>query len=246
MKTIGFIALGILLASGAVHGGVIYNAGLGTLPQAQGWIYSGDFGNPSPFVSAGALHEVKNVPGTAQYWTAADTLDITRHVYIQGVLEVNSSNEVPNVGTGTREGYYFFFTDANGFGYSVGLADAGFNINTVEVPNHPLTPFRANDGFFHTYTLDVNNSLASFSVDGVLKASGITPYFIGSQDGVNNVKFGAAAGASISDTNLRSVCETTVGSCSVASAAPEPSTVALCSAFLLPLAALARRRVRAS
>ena len=213
--------------SGTMYGNVIYNAALGTLPQDQGWTYQGNQGNPSPSVSGGALHQIKNVLNTAVYWSFSDNLDIAGHIYLQASLQVNSSNEVPNVGTGTREGYYFVVLDANGTGYTIGLADNGFNINTVEVPNHPLTPYPVAGPAFHTYAIDINNGLGNFFIDGVLKAGSITPYIPLNVGLRNTVFFGASAGASISITNLANFCETTVGSCSAASTTPEPSTTIL-------------------
>lgn len=183
--------LTVVGSAGFASADALYNAGLGALPQSQGWAYSGDFGNPSPFVASGLLHEVKNLPDTAQYWKITDHMDIAQHVFLQGDIRIDSSNYVPNVGTGTREGYYFSLSDRNSLGYDIGLSDAGFSINTGQVPNAPLIPYPV-AGAFHTYSIDVNHSLANFYIDGVLEQRNIAPYFAGSGINVNEVLFGAA------------------------------------------------------
>ncbi len=49
MKTYHLLP-GLILLAGVATATTIYNAGLGSLPQSQGFTYSGDNGNPSPFV----------------------------------------------------------------------------------------------------------------------------------------------------------------------------------------------------
>ncbi len=199
------LLVGFPLTGFAQHAGVCYDASLGTLPEAQGWTsFSAYPGNPSPFVSGGLLHESTTVGG--QGWQRRDiTVDFSQHVTLEANLRVNSSNYVSNVGTGTREGYYLFLNDTNGAPtYSIGLADGGFNIDSINVPNQPLTPFLIADGSFHTYRFDVLNNQASFSIDGVLQGSGFAPFFQGSD--VVNVEFGGLAGASVSDTDLSYLC----------------------------------------
>jgi hypothetical protein len=220
------------IAARAAFAGTIYDAGSGTLPQAQGWVYSGDAGNPAPFVSGGALHEVKNVVNTAQFWSTTDNLDVTQHIFLQADLRINSSNNVPDIGTGTRQGYYLRVSDANSLGYYIGISDAGFSINTIGLPNAPLQPYPI-AGAFHSFMLRVDGGLADFSIDGVIRASGISPYFSGKDIAVNDVTFGALAGVSVSDSDLRFVCTTTSGTCGTATAIPEPSMGVLAGASIL-------------
>lgn len=231
MKKLGHLILFSGLAAQTALAGIIYDASLGTLPELQGWVYSGDSGNPSPFVTGGALHEVKNVPNTSQGWTHTGNFDVTQHIFLEACLRINSSNNIENVGTGTRQGYYLLVSDANSLGFDIGLADAGFSINTIIIPNAPLTPYPI-AGAFHTYALAVDNGLGSFFIDGVLEASGIAPYYAGPNTSVNVTSFGGLAGLSISDSDLRSVCVTTSGTCGT----PEPSTVVLAGASILFLA----------
>src|SRR5206468_1499950 len=124
----------------------------------QGWEFSGDGSNPPAVMSGGSLHETTTAGG--RYWFKLDSsVDFSRPFTLEARLRVNSSSEIPNVGTGTREGYYFtiFNGDNVGSAYSIGLADAGFNVNTIKIPNHPLTPFPI-AGAFHTYRFEIVNS----------------------------------------------------------------------------------------
>lgn len=209
-----FVAVLLILAGSVVSAATRYDASLGTLPQAQGWSYSGDTGsggtNASPVVSSGALNEITTFG--AQYWFVSDqSLDFSKHVELEARLYIISSNEVPDVGTGTREGYYFDLNDSiNGMDYSIGLASTGFNINTITIPNNPLTnyPFTVTDTF-HTYRFVVDNFIGSFYIDGQVVASNIAPV---SSTPVGRVLFGAEAGASMSTTELQSFCYSTTSS----------------------------------
>jgi hypothetical protein len=180
-------------------GAQTFNAALGTLPQEQGFPYSGDGANPTPYILNGALEE--NTTAGGQSWSIAP-VDFSQHSVLQANLHIISSNYVPNVGTGTREGYYLILEDISGTSFAIGLASAGFNINTITVPNHPLTPYPApvTDGF-HLFRLDVSKSVGTFSIDGAVVASNIPAGPFEQASG----GFGGAAGASVSDTELRSL-----------------------------------------
>ena len=152
-----------------------YDASLGTLPEAQGWPYTSVLPNPPPFVQNGALRAVDS--GGGQYWLHADqSINFSNGFVLEADLLVNSSNYIPTVGTGTREGYYLAVTAPNGDDYEIGLASAGFNINTIQVPNNPLTPFAIADGNFHKYRLSVQGRVATFFIDGVSVANNIDPH----------------------------------------------------------------------
>ena len=117
----------------AQHAGVCYDASLGTLPDAQGWTYDGVPASPQNlFVSGGLLHE-NITSGNGQEWNIVgdNSVDFSRHVTFEANLRVYSSTYIPNVGTGTREGYYVPTAhDAHGNIYSLGLASQGFNVNS--------------------------------------------------------------------------------------------------------------------
>jgi hypothetical protein len=190
----------LLLLPAAAGIAQTYDAGLGTLPDAQGFTYSGDGANPSPFVANGALQE--NATAGGQYWSRQDSsVDLSKRFVLEATLHIISSNYVPNVGTGTREGYYLHVYDASLGSFSLGLAESGFNVNTIGSPNHPLTPYPipVTDGF-HIFRIEVTNSVASILIDGIEIASGIPADPLTFE---NNIAFGASAGASRSVTELK-------------------------------------------
>ena len=226
------------LAGTNVYGGTIYNAALGSLPQAQGFIYSGDQGNPPPHVSGGILFSNKTVTATSESWSEADsTINFANSFVIEGDILINSSNFVPNGGDGSsREGYYLFASDTTGAAYSVGLTSTGFVIN--DYPSGTLVPYPTTSGF-HLYDLAVLHGLATFSVDGTVLATGIAPEPYGQAFG--SVIFGASSGLSLSNTETSFVCTGSGSACSAA--APEPASWTLALGFVVALA-ISRVRTR--
>lgn len=103
---------------------------------------------------------------------------------------------------GTREGYYIAIGDSAS-GYTVGIADAGININSIGVSDQPLTPFSV-AGAFHVFRLTIHDRLADFSIDGVDLASNVQPTTIDAGAGV--VLFGGSAGRSLSVSELSLLC----------------------------------------
>jgi hypothetical protein len=198
-----------------------YDASLGTLPQAQGWSYSGDNGNPSPVVSEGLLDE--NTTAGGQYWSTTDSsIDLSQDAVLVAVLKIDSSNYIPDIGTGTREGYYLSIADSTS-SYSIGLADAGFSINTQSISGAPLIPYSI-AGAFHVFRLQVHNGLAVFSIDGIVVANNIPSWNISSSSGV---VFGGGAGLSRSVSELSLFCYG--NSATACSQTSLPSTPALLS-----------------
>jgi hypothetical protein len=216
LASLGFCC-GLILSAGAAHGDTLYDASLGTLPQSQQFTYSGDQGNDPPMVAGGLLLENKTQPNTAQYWSAADTsIDFSSAFGIEASLLVNSSNFVQNGGDGSsREGYYLFAADITGRAYTVGITSSGVVLN--DYPSGHVIPYTLSNGF-HTYDLLVSNSLASLSIDGVVVASDVAPESAGIQGVTGLTSFGAAAGASVSNTELSFFCSSDSGS----SCAPTP------------------------
>ena len=189
-----------------------YSASAGLRPEAQGFSYSGDNANAAPSVAGGTL-QVTTTAGE-QYWSATDSsIDFSQHVVLDAELHIRSSNYVPNIGTGTREGYYLWVDDIHGNSYTIGLAGAGFNINSISVPNQPLTPYPYPvTDTFHRYRLVIDGFRGSFFIDGRLVRSDIAPAAHGTQP---RVVFGAVDAASRSDTSLNYLCfGTTVSTCS--------------------------------
>lgn len=184
-----------------------FKANRGTLPEAQGWIYSGDNGNPSPTITGGALFQ--NSTAGVQYWeTFQPVISFTSGYAFEARLKVISSNYNPGSGpsdTGTREGYYFTVTDSTS-SYTIGIADGGVNINSICTPNQPLTPYSLADGAFHELRFRVVGRLATLSIDGVVLASNVPPDPFSRCFALPGViRFGALAGISRSVTELKDV-----------------------------------------
>ncbi len=178
------------------------------------------------------LHENTTVGN--QSWSTQDpTIDFSKTATLEGTLLVNSSNYVPNVGDGSgREGYYLFITDINSWVFDIGLASNGFLINNYPA-GRPFMPYSIAGGF-HTYMLTINDYTATFSVDGKVVQSGIAaqdPSFIGPF--ASRFLFGGAAGASVSNTELREACVTDSATPCLATTTPEPKSL-----FLLLAAAI--------
>src|SRR5439155_6941614 len=111
------LAFLVLTSNQPAYAQSFYDAGLGTLPEAQGWTFISVFPNPAPVVSGGALHAIDSAGG--QFWLRVDSsIDFSQFV-LEANLRVNSSNYIANVGTGTREGYYLAVRANNGEDYTI-------------------------------------------------------------------------------------------------------------------------------
>lgn len=233
------LAIALFAAAGYADG--LYNAGLGSLPQAQGFLYGGDNGNQSPFVSNGLL--VENTTVGNQYWSKVDSqVDFSESLTLQLSILINSSNYVPRIGDGSsREGYYVELNDKIGQTYTVGLASSGFIINDYQ--GKSLHPYSI-AGQFHAYTLSIANNEASFSIDGAVVESGIAPQPFNVVQLPSQEFFGGLAGLSVSDTRLSYVCYSTDSSpCAPSpSAVPEPSSVFYAFGGMAALALITFRR----
>jgi len=180
----------------------VYKASFGTLPELQGWTYGGDNGNAPPTVAAGVL--AVNSTAGQQYWRMFLPVRSFRGRFaFEARLKIISSNYVPNIGTETREGYYFMVSDSSS-SYTLGLSDAGFNVNSICIPNQPLTPYPLADGRFHDIHFRVFGGRATLKIDGTVVANNLTPDPFTSCPSVPGiVTFGAVAGTSRSSTELR-------------------------------------------
>lgn len=174
-----------------------YDASLNSVPEAQGWLLNDD-GNPAHYVSGGLLFADSTVGNLS--WGKWGLPFSLANLVLEARLRVVSSNYVPTVGDGTREGYYLEFTDAQANAMSIGLASEGFNINTGLVPYHPLTPYPI-AGDFHTYRLEITNGRGAFSIDGTIVQRDIAPY-LNPYATTSGIVFGAASGFARSVTWL--------------------------------------------
>jgi hypothetical protein len=185
-------------------GTVQYDPRRGTLPEQQGWTFvPSKTGNPVPLVASDLLHA--NAPNGDEYWTRIEpSANFATGFVYEVSLRVQSASNNPNIGTGTREGYYLYLTDGSSLKYyTVGIASDGLNINSIERPNQPLTAFPFADGAFHTVRVSVTNSLATVFVDGIAVATNVAPgTYVGGDPGT--LIFGP--GGLPSETDLRYVC----------------------------------------
>jgi hypothetical protein len=204
--------LAVLVGVACLHGDIRYDPRLGTLPQGQGFYYSGDGDNPAAVISPDALlHE--NTTAGEQFWGVVtdSSIDLSGNLVVEARLHIISSNYVANVATGTREGYYFFVGDKSGTAYySLGLASNGFNINSITSPNQPLSPYPVpiTDGL-HTFRIVISSRQASFYLDGLLLKSGVGPF---SGPSGYALAFGGVSGVSRNVSDLQYFCATTSAS----------------------------------
>jgi hypothetical protein len=223
------------------HAAVVYDACLGSLPEDQGFAYSDLGGNPKPTVDLCQLRAT-SLTGN-QFWSISDTSITLSSFVLEAVLRVESSNHTV-IATGTREGYYLGVVGPGGEDYIVGLADDGFNINSIQRPQQPLMPYPI-ASIFHTYRLEVVERKGSFYIDNVLVAGDISPSALDAGTDVH-VFFGGRAGVSRSVTDLRSFCYDSRDASSCAAAVPEPSSAVLCGIGLVFAISVWRWRSRRS
>src|SRR5262245_39700683 len=73
----------------------VYDASLGTLPEAQGFVANVGSTNPPPTVSGGVLFSTASSEG--QYWNRfVSGLDFTQDFVLQTELKIISSNYIPS------------------------------------------------------------------------------------------------------------------------------------------------------
>lgn len=189
----------------------LYDPGLGTLPEDQGFTRFDNFGTePEPIVSGSLLHQFSSGAGPtggAQYWTRnSEVLDFATTSYaLEADLLVHSSNyDLVSTFPNQRSGYYLGATDSSGRAFAVGIASTGITINTdlgfSPTNGVPFTPFDSTDAI-HTYRLLIDSGVGSLFIDGTLFAS--TPLGGAVNPGAaNRVLFGDLSGAGASETDL--------------------------------------------
>lgn len=167
---IGIWCFGSCALAGDVHR---YDAGLDTLPTAQGFTDGSTPGGTSPSVGGGALHQPGNATtGGYQFWYANSTAftfssnsyhaaEITLRVLSATDDEIGDLCNPPN---SKVHGFQFEVIDSAGYQITV-------TIGTNEVSlagNNSATnaAFNAADGF-HTYRLEIGHRVATLFIDNV-------------------------------------------------------------------------------
>ena len=190
-----------------------YQASLGTLPTAQGWIAADSGVHPAPFVTGGVLHQGPTVSacnaGYQFFYVDDAPFDFNCGVTWEAELRVITSNEVymPNLGCSDpfwRAGYYLQINDAQERVFYVGITSNSVFLANAHVQDPTTYPRIAVDTTlaYHTYRLDVVQGLATLYYDGAALVSlpvgtDINP------GGANQVDFGDTSHAGASETELR-------------------------------------------
>lgn len=198
-----------------------YDASLGTLPEAQGWVRTDDISPPGPYVVEmvpGDLHlstlglQATGASGGGVYWEhTAPGLDFTSEFTVEADLRIASSpDHTINLTSGwPRSGYYLAVTDANGrvfwvaFGsHEIALSNTFFG--AYGSPNTVILSLDTTDRH-HLYRLQrAPSGGATLLVDGVpaLSMSNSTP---GAPGTTPSVVFGDGTYWANSDSYLASV-----------------------------------------
>lgn len=243
--TLGAVLCGVRPA--AAQTTYSYNPGLGTLPQAQGFVYADENVTTPASVSGGVLHQGPNIPASHEYWARQPA----SFSYDQGfeltlnlkVLSSGYSNSAAGAGQQTA-GYEVVVLDSQSRPFKLGIAADGFFVsNHIDAPvgaGIPFTSFDATSGF-HEYKFVVSGGTGRLFVDSVDRGS----LAVGADSGIgfgDVVGFGDQSKYDTSQTQLTGFSFTTH---TEASAVPEPGALAL---FLpvLGLLLVQRRRAAAS
>lgn len=190
-----------------------YQASLGTLPTAQGWLTLDSGNHPAPFVSGGVLHQGPTVAACSagyQFFYVDDApFDFDCGVTWEAELRVIASNDVymPNMGCSDpawRAGYYLQINDAQERLFYVGITSNAVFLANAHVQDPVTYPRIVVDTTlaYHTYRLDVVQGLATLYYDGAPIAS-LPVGTDTNPGGANQVDFGDTTHAGTSETELR-------------------------------------------
>jgi hypothetical protein len=185
----------------------VYNPGLGTIPDSQGWTRIANGDPPEPSVSGGVLLQGPTGVGNRQYWRAKSPSDIdfTTGFTAEFDLKVISSSST-TVGNATkyRAGWEAEFADSYGRCLEIAIGSDTIILNNdgnyTIGPNSVTVPFDSTSGFHH-YQLVSNGGLACLFVDGYPTLS-IDIGATGSSDPIAGAGFGDESAYVTSQTEL--------------------------------------------
>lgn len=168
-----FKAIGVFVAAGAAHASVLtYDPALGTLPQAQGWTFSGTFNAPMS-VSGGTLtYGPTTVNGTTTWeHLPTDTINFaTQTISLEARIKLTGA-DFGNFSGFRRGGFSLYLEDD--FGRWI-IADLGDNrISLGNDNNRTSDPVAVFDltSTFRTVRLEAGPAGARLFVDGVQQLS---------------------------------------------------------------------------
>lgn len=221
------------LSGAAMAATVSYNAALGTLPQAQGWVaYESGAAVPVPVVSGGVMHQGPTDFSGTQNWgyTGASFNFSTGVVTVDFRLRITNSTFHPY----PRGGYTIVLGDANGRLAGLYLSSTSvFLTNDPVTGSSPITAFDTTDGF-HDYSWSIGPTGSFLSID----SNPIVSLGLGGLVfAANTIEFGdgTVLGSSESDLTYFNVSGVTVASI------PEPFSAGLFAAGLVAITAIRRR-----
>lgn len=225
-----FKAIGVFVAAGAAHASVLtYDPALGTLPQAQGWTFSGTFNAPMS-VSGGTLTYGPTTVGGTTFWreTVAPPMDFATQTFSVTARVKLSGADFGNFSGFRRAGFLLLLQDDFGRWAVAEMGDArlalGNDNNRTSDPSTVIDMATE----FRTVTLEAGPSGARVLVDGVQQltlALGIRT------DGSSGVSWGE--GTTLANANQTQIQNVTF--------IPSPGAAALAGVGAL----LAMRRRRA-
>jgi hypothetical protein len=190
--------------------GLLYDAGLGTLPESQGFMYvNSNSGAPAPSVSAGILSQGPTPIIGFQYWIRLDVpFRLAEGTHMEIEMKTLQSDYVllPSDGS-QRSGFYAEVVDSAGRRLTLGIATTGITVNTdrtlLPANGIPFFPFNSGDAFHHYDLFTTADSIHLF-IDGALRGATVLgdSIFTGSQA---SFYFGDGTTAAGSQVQIRSV-----------------------------------------
>ena len=151
-----------------------YDAALGTLPTAQGFLLRDDGASPAAQVRDGALWQGPTDMETQQYWYAAHGIDFTRGVVVEGMINVASSTyRLWDCAGALRTGYYLGAVDNEGRMAYLAIADGRITVltsaNQVPTPETPVVNL-AMQNVWRDVKMVIRSSGIELWVDGEMLA----------------------------------------------------------------------------
>lgn len=191
---------GLSANAGDIH---VFDASLGTLPEAQGFIFHETPGGAAPFVAGGVMHIPGNpVLGGYQFWYATNShFDFATNTYtLETTLQVLRAEDL-SVDTNTH-GFQFEAIDSAGYQFivSIGTNSVALGGGNCEYTN---VVFNAADGF-HTYRVLFGNGTVALFIDNThVASSSIIGGPVHADKYAHRVYFGDGSGWATSDVLLR-------------------------------------------
>lgn len=193
---------------------VLYDAGLGTVPDSQGWTLTEDEGPAAASVSGGALNSTTTTIAMNQFWQRTDLGSFGNfsvdEYNIEFDLKIIGSTHFDN-GVIWRTGWDTFVADANSRGFIFGVSATGVRLSndlggpgsSGGIADSTALIATATTDDFHKYTVAVSGDTVRVFKDG----SEITSISVGIANAAstNRIIFGDSSIFAFSETQLRTI-----------------------------------------